>query len=101
MDENPEMFLTAGKLVHFTTGEYSDYSLFGDFVALDNLTIGDARHIAGEIREKESQAEAKAGWYDGDVHTDFIAELTRRGLLLSVDSMERHIGSYGELSLDA
>ena len=94
-----ELYLKAGMLVHFSHGEYSDYSLRGSYVALADVTQDDAVNIANEVIAKSKSAEEKEGWYDGDVQTDFETALISKGFLLAVQSTEHHIGSYGDLNI--
>ena len=92
-------YLTAGKLVTFTHGEYSDYSMIRTFVALENVTFASVQALADRIIVKVENANEDDGWYDGDPQYEFLAVLLTKGWLLEVDNTERHIGSYGELEL--
>lgn len=92
-----ENYLTAGKLVTFTSGQYSDYSMHGTFVALETVTRERINEVAGLLRTRAEAEEEKLGWYDGDLHEEFQAEMIRKGWLVSVDNTERHLGSYGYL----
>ena len=99
MKMSEENYLTAGKLVTFTSGEYSCYSMHGTFVALETVTREQAEEVASALRAKAEAEEEKTGWYDGDLHEEFQAELIRKGWLVSVDNTEHHIGSYSYLKL--
>lgn len=94
-----ELYLKAGQLVNFSCGEYSDYSLRGSYVALVNVTQSEAVSLADDVTQKSKAAEEKAGWYDGDIHSDFEAALIAKGWLIAVDATEHHIGSYGDLEI--
>jgi hypothetical protein len=93
-------YLTAGTLVTFTSGEYSDYSMHGTFVALETVSFEQANELAKEITAKQDIEVEKNGWYDGDVHLDFQSACIKRGWLLEVNNTERHIGSYSYLAIE-
>lgn len=98
----------AGKLVCFSTGEYSDYGITGHFVTLQPLTqeaANSAREKA-EVADKNNKKEMEK-YRNGEredypgfssIHETFIAALIRDGFLTAVDVHEMHIGSYGEIS---
>lgn len=92
-------YLTAGQLVTFTSGEYSDFSTRGTFVALEDVSQEQVSAIAKAISKKAEDSEEKTGWYDGDVHDEFESALIRNGWLLEVRHTEHHIGSYGSLNI--
>ena len=43
-------YLNSGQLIHFTSGEYSDYQIKDTFLALRNLSTADAQSLASSIR---------------------------------------------------
>lgn len=81
----------AGKLICFSTGEYSDYSYDGHFLTLEPLT----RPVVEEIADICRARALEENRYDPKGY--FIPELIKRGLIMVVDCQEIHIGSYGEL----
>ena len=99
MGEVEERYLVAGELVTFTSGEYSDYSLHGTFVALETVTYAQIEAVAASVTAKAEKGREALGWVHVDVHVDFQAQLIREGWLVSVKNTERHIGSYGYLRL--
>lgn len=98
-----------GDLLVFSTGEYSDYSLAGHFVALEDITaehFQDAREDAERRYRDADQAQDAWDEKSGEPyppyvnkHEAFIAALIRAGLLVSVAVTEHHIGSYGDIHL--
>lgn len=92
-------YLNAGQLVHFTSGEYSDYQIKDTFLALRDLSTDDAKSLAGGIRAHAEAEEEKVGWYLGKPQEEFLSALLRDGYLLSINCIEKHLGSYGELEV--
>lgn len=85
----------AGKLIVFSSGEYSDYGYDGHFLTLEPLT-------RPMIEEVKTECEAKAVKEYGDKYgarDHFIPALIKRGLIMTVDCQEIHLGEYGELSV--
>ena len=99
MGEVEERYLVAGELVTFTSGEYSDYSLHGTFVALETVTYAQIEAVAASVTAKAEKEREVVGRPFVDVHEIFQAQLIREGWLVSVKNTERHIGSYGSLRL--
>lgn len=97
-----EIVVPAGKLVVFSTGEYSDYQHAGHFVVLENITRGVLPEVIDECKKLARAENAKNDYgfseeYGADGY--FIPALIRRGLILDVTCIEIHYGSYGELEL--
>lgn len=103
--------IPAGKLIVFSEGEYSDFGYIGHFVTLQDITsdaVLAAQSDAVGLSEAADMAVTKwfAGGKEGEypghksIHGCFIAALIQKGLLMSVDVEERHIGSYGELEIN-
>lgn len=88
------LMMSAGCLVAFSTGEYSDYGYSGTFVALQNVTRKQVMDLSKEVN---SSADNDEDNYP-DRHSMFIAACIRNGWLICVDMTEIHIGSYGELT---
>lgn len=96
MDDKFEKFgLRAGRLVAFSAGEYSDYSINGVFVVLKDLSDDAMEGLISALKEKYP---SEWGMY-GKAQAGFIPELIRRGHLLDVEYSEVHIGSYSDLEL--
>lgn len=91
--------LKAGKLYVFSTGEYSDYSYCGAYVALQDVTEEKIDEIVASINERKEKEEDELGWCEFDVHEAFQAALIREGYIACIDLHEIHIGSYGTLDL--
>ena len=95
----PDNYLNAGQLVHFTSGEYSDYQIKDTFLALRDLSTADAKSLVDGIRAHAKAEEEKVGWYGGEPQEEFLSALLRDGYLLSIICTEKHLGSYGELEV--
>lgn len=102
--------IPAGKLIAFSEGEYSDYGLTGHFVTLEDITEAiavsaqkDAEKIRQDSRDEYKKWDdgGRVGEYPGTlgIHEAFISALIRKGILMSVEVNERHLGSYGELEI--
>jgi len=119
-----DIYVHAGGLLMFSSGEYSDYGTMGGcFVALEPLTRTRLREIAEQVTSEQGASEAAyndavarwrttgtkpdgghfpSGPFDGrypDPHGMFIEALIRAGLLLAVTYTELHVGSYSRLEL--
>lgn len=94
-----DMFFTKGDLVQFTTGEYSDYGINGTFVAIDTVHRDVVSGIVTRLKADATEDEEKNGWSSYDLHSNFVSELIKLGALITVDVVEHHIGSYGELDV--
>ena len=87
--------LTAGELVVFSEGEYSDYGYMGAFVVLQDVPEAAMLEVVEEVN---AAADADDDFYYNRSSL-FIAALIRRGYLASINLREIHIGTYGELKL--
>ena len=92
-------YLNAGQLVHFTSGEYSDYQIKDTFLVLRDLSTADVKSLADVIRAHAKAEEKKVGWYHGEPQEEFLSALLRDGYLLSINCTEKHLGCYGELEV--
>lgn len=97
-----------GDLVCFSTGEYSDYSYTGHFVALEDITDEHFTAAKEDAERREREREEDLARYNAEggdypftvnIHEAFIAHLIRNGLLASITVTEHHIGSYDEIQL--
>ena len=79
-----------GELITIATGAYSDYSISGVFRVLADFNP----------QEQMEKFAAETPLEDDDTYRDlseFIAWISRSGLLEPLESREWHIGSYGRL----
>jgi hypothetical protein len=81
--------IKAGRLFCFTSGEYSDYSLNGFFLALVDITRETLDAVKATLDEEE---------YIWAGQEEFISALIKSGAVMVIDCEEIHCGSYGELS---
>lgn len=86
----------AGKLICFSTGEYSDYSYDGHFLTLEPLTRPMVEEVVEECKTK-ARVENDGEEYGATGY--FIPALIKRGLIMIVDCQEIHVGSYGRLEV--
>lgn len=92
----------AGKLFCISRGEYSDYGVYGHFLALQDITHETFQEIVEECKTRQKVENDKEAWSAGDFYgadDRFVPELIRRGLVMDIDCYEIHTGSYGELGL--
>jgi hypothetical protein len=112
-----DVYLHAGGLLMFSSGEYSDYGTNGCFVALEDLKRSALLELVDQINAEQERIEdeTRKAWdawrskpegQRGDAPASsyaqerFIAACIRKGWLLSVTYTELHIGGYGlELAL--
>lgn len=90
--------IKAGRLLHFSQGEYSDYHVTGHFVALQDISRDVLRMcaVAAAIQvDTQEDYEREYAARDG-----LVPQLVRQGYLMEVDSAEVHLGEYGSLSKD-
>jgi hypothetical protein len=80
--------INKGTVVVFTSGEYSDFSINGVFVAIQDIT---KEHYAEAATE-----ELKKGMYRQDEYT-VLANLVKMGLLVDVESVQVYLGAYGSV----
>lgn len=83
--------IKASEIVIVTAGCYSDYGMHGVFRAMADIDP-DAAAKAWVTAHPE-QAED----YSFNEH-QFLTEIYKRGLLVSVDAIEWHLGDYGKIS---
>ena len=87
------MMLKAGKLLMIDIGQYSDHSVLGFFVVLedfDPLKIAD-EFLAAEPEERD---------YSYNQDDKFVALLIKRGLLLEIEYNNLYLGAgYGSLDI--
>ena len=112
MHKDEDWTLPAGSLLHVTQGEYSDYRIDGHFVALQKITADMVRSIGNRFVEQLqvqpeiiARSERRACWKNTEPKNvteareeaiDIVLpEMIRRGWLLSINSHEIHLGSYG------
>lgn len=102
--------IAAGRLFHFTSGEYSDFGIQGHFIALRHITHEFMVELVADIKVRLLSGELEDpshGWYDlpdlHDLHRAagelFVAEFVKTGAALEVDSQPLHLGAYGSFTL--
>ena len=80
------MKVKAGQLIQIDSGCYSDYSVHGFFVALQQFDpMAERKEWIGTLDADQ--------WYD---QPDFIAGLIRKGLLLEIDYDIMHLETYSD-----
>lgn len=82
------VIIPAGALFTVSTGEYSEYTVWGVFRAKQDIDT--AAELAEWLKAHPDQKE--------DYHFDekqFFADVTRRGLIEDVPSYEWHLAEYG------
>jgi hypothetical protein len=77
-----------GQVIVFTTGCYSDYSLSGFIVAIEDIDL--------RGRKDEFLASRDPTWNDGP---EFVSWLVAQGLAMPVEHSLVHLGDY-EFTLD-
>ena len=80
--------IKAGTIVNFSEGSYSDYGYLGTFVALQDITQEDY--------EKAAKGESEKPNYESSPSA-VVANLVKTGKLVDVNSVEVHLGDYGEV----
>jgi hypothetical protein len=99
MSDKEALYINAGKIVVFTSGQYSDYSLHGMFVGLQDVTFEQAQETATEVNAAADVIDEDGGWADKTMM--YQATLISKGYLMEVDYVNRWIGSYGDLEVHA
>ena len=92
-----ELILRAGRLLHTSSGQYSDYTVEGHFVALRDITRTEIKAIIQSAAELSIDDDRK--FEEGEAQDKLMPLMIKAGLLLEVDSLEFHMGSYGEIDL--
>jgi hypothetical protein len=86
--------LKAGKLVMFTTGEYSDFGHCGVFVVLKDMSHDEFKSIAKKLKD-----DFQGDYWEGPSEYEMMSELTKNGYLLDIDMKSIHLGEYGRLDI--
>lgn len=104
-----EINIPAGKLFCISRGEYSDYGYEGHFLALVNITRKTFDDVVAKINaDMEANgvdsygvlvpfAEAEDYCIRGHRLNKFLPELIRAGVVVDIDCVEIHTGSYSTL----
>lgn len=98
-----------GSIILFEMGEYSDYQVFAELVALQELDLGVCMH---EFADEKSLAMQERGrisydaWSEdfdsmADVRQAFVAWLCVKQRCAQLECSRVHIGSYDRLELSA
>lgn len=108
MSNAPEVYIDVGRLLQFSTGSYSDYSVGAIYVTLRPILYSDLEAAKAEAESRQAENKAEWGaWYAGasgrphlfQIHESFQTALIERGFLMIVDCAECHIGDYGRLEI--
>ena len=91
--------LKAGHPFFITHGEYSDYSVDGFFLPLEDIPAERMLAIAAEVQAEWNKEDEEKGWA-GDVREMLVPALIKRGLLLQITAPEIHIGGWDELKVE-
>lgn len=110
-----DVYINAGGLLMFSSGEYSDYGTGGCFVALETLTRTMLREVAEQATSDHAAADAahdlameafyasdrtgEAPSWPEDPQGMFVSACIRKGWLMAVTYTELHIGSYNRVEL--
>lgn len=107
VEEKP--LVAAGKLCCFSDGEYSDYGYVGHFLALEPITRALFEKAKDRCMERvrNGEGESYGSKPDLDDESDvnramrdlFLPELVRMGVVMDIDCVTIHLGSYGRLEL--
>ena len=81
--------LQAGKLIVFSSGEYSDYGYHGAYVCLQSVSHEDIVNLQDEVNKSEEYCKQSL----------FQSACIRKGWLAQIELREIHLGSYGDLEL--
>lgn len=111
-EEKNDVYLAAGKIIVFSSGEYSDYGYSGMYVTLRPLlrshlndiakqTAAEGAALEAELDTYHNTPVAERGPYPGypNLHEMFQSRLIALGLLMVIDYAELHAGSYGRLEV--
>lgn len=106
-----DVFVKAGKLFCFSSGEYSDYGYEGHFLALVDINQALFQRIVDEIKADINEGKhelygkkvtAESDDYEKQcvLRDQFMPRLVRQGVILDIDCTEIYLGSYGRLELE-
>lgn len=87
--------ITAGELICFSEGQYSDYGYVGHFVALQDVKRDQLWALAKSLRDQEEAGAIKYG----QAKEQLIPSMIANGWLLSINCREIYIGAYGSLEI--
>jgi hypothetical protein len=101
----------AGKLFFLSSGYYSDYSIQGHFLALEDITTELFQSVvdelkaeidSGTLRRSHDRAGVELSISNKNSILDdyFLPRLVKRGVILEIDVEEIEIGGYGELEIE-
>lgn len=87
--------VSAGEIVHFTSGEYSCYGIEGSFVFCKNCDLEEL--LIDFAKEKKEEVIAEE-YYEEAIEA-FLAWLVINGWAVGFNTREVHLGAYGRLVL--
>ena len=88
--------LNADDVIFFSSGCYSDYSVCGHFVVMQDVSADTLKGVEAKLNEEAKKMEAKDK-YMYDIHEKFISALIRHGYIEPLNVREIHLGNYREL----
>lgn len=104
--------ITAGELLTFSTGEYSDYTVHGVFRALRTFEVARTMReyvqeiVDGQTDKSEFYVDKAREWLAGEYSSpyvgnedDYLAWLALHGYIVDEPSREIHVGAYGRLEI--
>ena len=88
---------TAGQVLIFSNGCYSDYSTHFIGIATQDFDILKTKDLyIEETNQKQHYNKyTEQSYYDSDCTQGFIEYLIRKGLLVETNNLEIHCGDYG------
>lgn len=99
----------AGKLFCFTEGEYSDYGIKGTFLALEEINQELFERIRKELMARWLIDPPTVHGWSADLNDEsdvtrllsdeFLPALIRAGVVMDIDVVHIHYGSYGRIEL--
>lgn len=91
MSSNKTLVFPAGRVIFFTSGEYSDYCIRGTVVTLKEVNILTLIEEFKNFHQPKHQ-------YDYPHPDGFVTWLITSGYVFPADTEEVHLGSYGDLN---
>lgn len=108
-EKEEKTYVAAGKLFCFSEGEYSDYGYVGHFLALEPITDTTIQNCKDRCRARVMAGEGSSYGGKPDLEDEhdieramrdlFVPELTRMGMLMDIECVTIHLGSYGRLEI--
>ena len=92
--------LDIGKIINFSSGEYSNYGYVGNVVALKSFDLKDAlEDFEPAFAAEQALRGLKSDYLDDPSPQDFVAWLCAHSYVVEIEAREVHLGSYGDIEL--